>query len=362
MVTKVGAKTFIGKDIIHVAVFKKKDTRTIYNMIYRDGARGASYVKRFSVTSITRDKAYELTKGTKSTKVIYFTANPNGEAELVTVLLRQTGSIKKLKFDLDFSDMIVKGRGSRGNIVTKYSVKRIELKEKGLSTLKPRKIWFDETVQRLNVDQRGELLGDFTSEDRLLIIDQNGIVKTVVPEITLHFNDAMIVLEKWDPKKPISVIYWEGEKELFYVKRFLIENPDKEEKVISDHSKSYLETVFTDYRPVVELVFAKKRGKERQENTELKLEDFISIKGITALGNQLTKYKLIEINPKEPLHYEPAEETPLEELEVIEEINVTVSDKKDQDTSISKEDSSGDVPKDNPIDPEIDDEGQTLLF
>ena len=362
MVTKVGAKTFIGKDIIHVAVFKKKDTRTIYNMIYRDGARGASYVKRFSVTSITRDKAYDLTKGTKSTKVIYFTSNPNGEAELVTVFLRQTGSIKKLKFDLDFTDMIVKGRGSRGNIVTKYSVKRIELKEKGLSTLKPRKIWFDETVQRLNVDQRGELLGDFTSEDRLLIIDQNGIVKTVVPEITLHFNDAMIVLEKWDPKKPISVIYWEGEKELFYVKRFLIENPDKEEKVISDHSKSYLETVFTDYRPVVELVFAKKRGKERQENTELKLEDFISIKGITALGNQLTKYKLIEINPKEPLHYEPAEETPLEELEVIEEINVTVSDKKDQDTSIYKEDSSGDVPKDNPIDPEIDDEGQTLLF
>lgn len=362
MVTKVGAKTFIGKDIIHVAVFKKKDTRTIYNMIYRDGARGASYVKRFSVTSITRDKAYELTKGTKSTKVIYFTANPNGEAELVTVLLRQTGSIKKLKFDLDFTDMIVKGRGSRGNIVTKYSVKRIELKEKGLSTLKPRKIWFDETVQRLNVDQRGELLGDFTSEDRLLIIDQNGIVKTVVPEITLHFNDAMIVLEKWDPKKPISVIYWEGEKELFYVKRFLIENPDKEEKVISDHLKSYLETVFTDYRPVVELVFAKKRGRERQENIEIKLENFISIKGISALGNQLTKDKLIEINPKEPLRYEPIEETPLEELEVIEEINVIVPDKKDQNTIASPEDSSGNLQKDNFVDPEIDDEGQTLLF
>jgi len=362
MVTKVGAKTFIGKDIIHVAVFKKKDTRTIYNMIYRDGARGASYVKRFSVTSITRDKAYDLTKGTKSTKVIYFTANPNGEAELVTVLLRQTGSIKKLKFDLDFTDMIVKGRGSRGNIVTKYSVKRIELKEKGLSTLKPRKIWFDETVQRLNVDQRGELLGDFTSEDRLLIIDQNGIVKTVVPEITLHFNDAMIVLEKWDPKKPISVIYWEGEKELFYVKRFLIENPDKEEKVISDHSKSYLETVFTDYRPVVELVFVKKRGKERQENIEIKLENFISIKGISALGNQLTKDKLIEINPKEPLRYEPIKETTLEELEVIEEINVIVSDKKDQITIVSPEDSSDNLKKDSFVDPEIDDEGQTLLF
>ena len=218
MVTKVGSKTFIGKDIIYVAVFKKKDTRTIYNLIYRDGAKGASYVKRFAVTSITRDKEYDLTKGTKTSKSLYFSANPNGEAELVTVLLRQSGSIKKLKFDVDFSDMIVKGRASRGNIVTKYSVKRIELKEKGLSTLKPRKIWFDETVQRLNVDQRGELLGDFTSDDRLLVIDQKGIVKTVVPEMTLHFNDEMIVLEKWEPKKPITVIYWEGEKELLLCK------------------------------------------------------------------------------------------------------------------------------------------------
>ncbi len=367
MVTKVGSKTFIGKDIIYVAVFKKKDTRTIYNFIYRDGPKGASYVKRFAVTSITRDKEYDLTKGAKKSKSLYFSANPNGEAELVTILLRQSGGIKKLKFDLDFSDMIVKGRASRGNIVTKYSIKRIELKEKGLSTLKPRKIWFDETVQRLNVDQRGGLLGDFTSEDRLLVINQKGVVKTVVPEMTLHFNDEMIVLEKWETKKPITVIYWEGEKELFYVKRFLIDHPDKEELVISDHPKSYLETVFTDYRPVVELVFAKKRGKDREENSVINLEEFISIKGITALGNQLTKDKIIEINAKEPLFYESPAETLIEDLEVVEEETLLAETKIDAIPSAPGStnqksniiiDNSGD---DNP-EPETNDKGQTLLF
>ncbi|NNK40397.1 MAG: DNA gyrase/topoisomerase IV subunit A, partial [Winogradskyella sp.] len=184
MVTKVDSKTFIGKNIIHVAVFKKKDKRTIYNMIYRDGKSGPSYVKRFAVTSITRDKEYDLTNGSKNSTIWYFSANPNGEAEVVTVMLRQVGSIKKLKWDLDFADILIKGRASKGNLVTKYSIKRVELKEKGVSTLKPRKIWFDDTVQRLNVDGRGELIGEFRGEDRLLIITQSGIVKTILPELT----------------------------------------------------------------------------------------------------------------------------------------------------------------------------------
>ncbi len=357
MVTKVGAKTFIGKDIIYVAVFKKKDTRTIYNLIYKDGPKGATYVKRFAVTSITRDKEYDLTKGTKGSKCLYFTANPNGEAELVTILLRQSGSIKKLKFDLDFADMLVKGRASRGNIVTKYPVKRIELKEKGLSTLKPRKLWFDDTVQRINVDSRGELLGEFTSEDRLLIVNQKGTLKTVVPKVTLRFDDDMIVLEKWDSKKPISIIYWEGEKELFYIKRFLIDHLDKEDTIISDHPKSYLERVFTDYLPMAEIVFAKKRGKERIDNLVLNLEEFISIKGIAALGNQLTKEKVLEINALEPLLYEMPEPTPVVDLEVVDEEKII--------SEVIKED---EVPKSNTseeikgVDPDTDDEGQTLLF
>jgi len=362
MITKVDAKTFIGKGILHVAVFKKKDKRTIYNLIYKDGVKGPTYVKRFPVMGVTRDKAYDLTNGNTASKVLYFTANPNGEAEVVTVLLRQSGSIKKLKFDLDFADLLVKGRASKGNIVTKYAVKRIELKEKGLSTLKPRKIWFDDTVQRLNVDARGELLGEFRKEDRLLIINQKGKVKTVIPEITLRFDDDMIVLEKWDPKKPISAIYWEGEKELYYVKRFLIDHPDKDELIITEHPKSYLEHVFTEYRPMAEIVFAKNRGKDRQDNLELNLEEFISVKGISAMGNQLTKDKVLEINELEPLLYNAPKPVAAEQMEVVDEEDVvsdaseaTSEEKVQKDTTKPPDDSSDQEPP-------IDGEGQTLLF
>ncbi len=322
MVTKVDTKTFVGKNIIHVAVFKKKDKRTIYNMIYRDGAKGASYVKRFAVTGTIRDNEYDMTQGSKASKVLYFTANPNGEAEIVQVLLRQTGSIKKLKFDLDFADIIIKGRNSKGNIVSKYPIKRIELKEKGLSTLKPRKIWFDDTVQRLNLDARGEYLGEFRKDDRLLIINQSGKVKTVIPDVTLRFDEGMILLEKWKPKKPISAIYWEGEKELFYVKRFLVENEDKDELFITEHPKSYLEIISTDYKPVVELEFVKPRGKDPKESQIVKLEEFIAIKGINAQGNQLTKEKVKQINLLEPIPFNEPEELPVEEIEVVDEENV----------------------------------------
>ena len=331
MVTRVDSKAFVGKNIIHVAVFKKKDKRTTYNMIYKDGRGGASYVKRFHVSSITRDRLYDLTGGKAGSQVLYFSANPNGEAEVVSVHLRQQGSIKKLKWDLDFSDVLIKGRNAKGNVVTKYPVKRIELKEKGLSTLKPRKIWFDETVQRLNVDERGELLGEFTPEDRLLIINQKGEVKTPIPELTMHFDQDMIVLEKWKPNKPITAIYWEGEKELFYVKRFLIENPDKDESILTEHPKTYLEKIFTDYRPVAEVVFAKKRGKERKPNLEVDLEDFIAVKGISAMGNQLTRDKVLEINALEPLPYEEPAPKDTRDIEVIDEEDIDPSGSRKKD-------------------------------
>ncbi len=332
MVTKVDAKTFVGKNIIHVEVFKKKDNRTTYNMIYKDGRGGPSYIKRFNVTSITRDKLYNLTAGKASSDMLYFSANPNGEAEVVTVHLRQSGTIKKLKWDIDFSDVLIKGRGSKGNIVTKYAVKRIELKEKGLSTLKPRKLWFDETIRRLNVDERGAFLGEFNSEDRLLLVNQKGKVKTVIPELTLRFEDDLVVLEKWDSQKPLTAIYWEGEKELYYVKRFLIENADKEETFITEHPKSYLEKVFTDYRPQAEVVYVKKRGEDRKDNWQVNLEEFISIKGITAMGNQLTKEKVLEINELESLPYKKPEPQKAEEIEVIDEENVAGAEDKDSDS------------------------------
>ena len=314
MITKVDSKTFVGKDIIHVAIFKKKDKRTIYNMIYRDGSKGATYVKRFAVTAITRDKEYDLTTGAKGSTSLYFSANPNGEAEVVAILLRQVGSIKKLKWDLDFSDILIKGRASKGNLVSKYPIKKIELKEKGISTLKPRRIWFDDTVQRLNVDGRGELIGEFRGEDRLLIITQSGLVKTILPELTAHFDSDMIVLEKWIPNKPISAVYFEGEKERYYVKRFLIEHENKEESFISDHAKSQLEIVSTDWLPVTEIVFGKERGKDQKENQNVNLEEFIAVKGIKALGNQLTTDKVKQINLLEPLPYEVPEDIDTEDL------------------------------------------------
>jgi topoisomerase-4 subunit A len=315
MVSKVDDKKFVGKDIIHVAIFDKNDKRTIYNMIYRDGKSGPSYIKRFNVSGITRDKAYDLTQEKPGSQVLYFSHNPNGEAEVITVLLRQVGSVKKLKFDIDFAAMAIKGRASKGNLVTKYPIKKIELKEKGISTLKPRRIWFDDTVQKLNVDGRGELLGEFRPNDRLLIINQSGRLKTIIPELTTHFDEDMVVLEKWLPKKPISAIYYDGEKERYFVKRFLVENENKEEIFITEHPKSQLEIVATDYRPVAEIVFAKVKGVQK-ENQTVDLESFIAVKGIKALGNQLTTDKLKQVNLLEPLPYEEPEQEIPEEIEV----------------------------------------------
>ena len=351
MVTKVDAKTFVGKNIIHVAVFKKKDKRTTYNLIYKDGKGGPTYIKRFNVTSVTRDRLYDLTTGKPLSVVHYFSANPNGEAEIVTINLRQAGSIKKLKWDIDFADVLIKGRASKGNIVTKYTVKRIELKEKGVSTLKPRKIWFDDVVRRLNVDGRGELLGEFRGDDLLLIVNQKGIAKTILPTMTSRFDDDMIVLEKWNPNKPLSAIYWDGDKERFYVKRFLIEQGNREDMFITEHQKSYLELVSTDWRPVVELEYSKPRGKDAKPNLSVDIADFISIKGIKALGNQLTSEKVKNINVMESLPFEEPEEQEANEIEVVDEEDVSsetvkASEKKSKNTE----------------DPDEDDEGQITLF
>ncbi|MDD5152201.1 MAG: DNA gyrase/topoisomerase IV subunit A, partial [Flavobacterium sp.] len=340
MICKVDDKKFVGKDIIHVAVFDKSDKRTIYNMIYRDGKSGPSYIKRFNVSGVTRDKLYDLTNETKGSQILYFTCNPNGEAEVITIILRQIGSIKKLKWDLDFANIAIKGRASKGNLVTKYPIKKIEIKEKGISTLKPRKIWFDDTVQKLNVEARGELLGEFRPNDRLLIINQSGKLKTIIPELTTHFDEDMIILEKWHPKKPISTIYFDGEKERYYVKRFLVENENKEETFITEHPKSQLEIVSTDYRPVAELIFAKVKGVQK-ENQTVDIENFIAVKGFKALGNQLTTDKLKQVNLLEPLPYEEPEEVVPEELEVEGETKVeTANDEEIQ----------------------LDEDGQTTLF
>ena len=315
MICKVDEKKFVGKDIIHIAIFDKSDKRTIYNMIYRDGKSGPSYIKRFNVTGVTRDKLYDLTNETKGSQALYFTVNPNGEAEVITVILRQVGNVKKLKWDLDFAAMSIKGRASKGNLVTKYPIKKIEIKEKGISTLLPRKVWFDDTVQRLNTDARGELLGEFRPSDKILVISQTGKLKVITPELSTHFDEDMVVLEKWVPNKPISAIYYDGEKERYYVKRFLVEVENKEESFITEHEKSQLEIVATDYRPVAEIVFAKVKGVQK-ENLTVDLENFIAVKGMKALGNQLTTDKLKQVNMLEPLFYEIPPEVIAENIEV----------------------------------------------
>ena len=349
IVSKVASKTFVGKDIIHIAIFKKKDTRTVYNMMYRDGKSGASYMKRFAVTGVTRDKEYDLTTGKSNSLVHYFTANPNGEAEAVTVLLRAVGSIKKLKWDIDFSDLAVKGRGVRGNTITKFAIRKVEFKSSGVSTLKPRKIWFDDTVQRLNVDARGELLGEFRAEDKILIANQSGKIKAVTPDLQMHFEDDMIVLEKWKPNKPIAVLYYDGEKERYYIKRFLIESEDKEEVFISDHSKSQLEIIVVDYRPMAEVVFSKRS----LENKEVNFEEFIAIKGIKAQGNQLTADKIKQVNLLASLPYEEPEEPEVEEVEVVEEEVIKHSE------TIQETDDEKTPPKE---DENTSEDGQITLF
>ena len=327
-VVKVDTKVFIEKNIIHAAVFKRKDKRTIYNMIYRDGKQGTYFIKRFPVSGVTRDKLYDLTQEKSNSEVIYFSANPNGEAEIVSINLRNTGSIKKLKWDLDFADYIIKGRNSKGNIVTKYTIRKngVELKEKGKSTLKPRDIWIDTTVQRLNTDGRGKLLGAFKGEDKLLEVTGNSIVKVMTPELTLHFDKEQLILEKWIPSKPITAVYFDPVKNRSFLKRFLIENSNKEEVFIKE--KTELLFVTTEGRPILEINFTKqKRGEDAPKSILVNAEEFISIKGIKAIGNQLSDKKIKSVTLKESLPYIVDDsEIVTEEIEVNDEILLSNED------------------------------------
>jgi topoisomerase-4 subunit A len=295
-------------------VFKKKDSRTIYNMIYRDGKNGTTFIKRFAVTGITREKIYDLTQGKPQSEMLYFSANPNGEAEIVTVLLRNSGSIKKIKWDLDFADLQIKGRSVRGNTVTKYNVRKVELKEKGVSTLKPRKIWFDSTIRRLNLEERGELLGAFKGEDKLLIATHQGTIRVVTPELSLHFDDSVSHIEKWIPEKPITAIHFDPEKERYFLKRFCVESEDKEDSYVKEGGS----LIFTSFegRPILTVEFEKPRGKDQPDDLEVNAEEFISVKGFKALGNQLSDKKIKKITLKEALSFELPEEQDLHEIEV----------------------------------------------
>ena len=316
-VVKVEAKTFIGKNIEHVGIFKKGDKRTVYNMIYREGKDGPYYMKRFSVTGVTRNTDYKLASDKKGSEMLYFSANPNGEAETVTVLLKPNSRVRKTKIDIDFSELTIKGRDSRGNLVTKYAVKKVDLKEEGVSTLAPRKIWFDEAVRRLNADGRGTLLGSFKGDDKILTINQNGEAKLVSFDLSNRFDDEYLILEKWNPEQAVSCIYFDGEKGIYFIKRFLLENTTNVQTFMpSEHPKSFIEFVGTSDNCTAEIVFAKDKTGKEKENEIINIDEFITIKGIKAMGNQFAKDKVKTINITIPEPVEEIEEEPeIEEIE-----------------------------------------------
>lgn len=307
-VTKIAPKQFVGKGIKYVGVFKRNDKRTIYNMIYLDGKTKVSYMKRFAITSITRDKEYAIGGDDKGSKVLYLTVNPNGEAEVVTVHLRALQKLRRLRFDIDFADLSIKGRQSKGNIVSKYPIKKIELREKGISTLAARKIWFDDAVKRLNAESRGKLLGAFKGDDKILTVYKNGMYRLSNFDLATHFDEDMILIEKWKPEQPITAIYWDGAKAKHFVKRFLVDDIEKKDSFISDAAGSYLELVTTTSNPTVEILFKKIKGVQKDPE-QINLEEFISVKGWKAQGNQLTAASVKEINLLTSDEENEAEET-----------------------------------------------------
>ncbi|MBM71966.1 MAG: DNA topoisomerase IV [Crocinitomicaceae bacterium] len=295
-VSKVSSKAFFGKDIIHVAVWKRGDTRTTYNVVYLDGASGRSMVKRFNVKSITRDKEYPITKGTPKSKIHYFSANRNGEAEVVTIHLRKSPRLKKLKLDMNFADISIKGRASGGNIVSKFPVKRIDLKESGVSTLGARKVWYDETVRRLNGEGRGAFLGDFHADDKIMAIHSDGVYVLTGFDFSTHFDDKMISVEKWDADRPMSAIYFDGEKEEWFVKRFLPEASSKPVCFITEHEGSRLSFATSLYHPQARIKFNKRFKQTRDREDEvIDVRGFIAIKGVKALGNKLSSLPVTEV-------------------------------------------------------------------
>ncbi len=332
MVAKVAEKLFYGKNIIHVDVFRKNDDRTVYNMVYQDGKYGVVYAKRFHVGGITRNNPYDLTKGQKDSKVLYFTANPNGEAECVRVFLKNKPGLRKLVFDYDFKDLAVKGRSSMGNILSRNPVKKIVLENEGHSTLSARKLWFDESIKRLNADERGEYLGEFKAQDKILELSQSGHYRLLNFDLNTHFDEELIHIEKFKPKKPITAIYYDGEVQRFYIKRFMIEETDKKTLFIDEHPDSYLLTISADWRPVLELEFDKKSNKRDIPDETVDCAEFIGEKSHKAKGKRLSNHIVKAVKWLEPIPYqddseeETADETSGEELVLDSELGLLRND------------------------------------
>jgi len=343
IVTKVADKTFVGKGIIHAQVFKKGDERTVYNLIYRDGASGTNYVKRFSVLGVTRDKEYDLTKGTKGSKILYFTANPNGEAEVVTIQLKPHSKLKKLQFDLDFAEIAIKGRASMGNIVSKYPVKKILFKSKGVSTLSGLKIWYDELLKRLNVDGRGKYLGEFDGDDKILQVNTAGWYELTSFDLSNHFDGGIVLMQKFDPEKVYGVVHFDTKAKNYFVKRFVFElqPAGKEVSIISEEPGSKM--IFITGKPDAQVEIDVEKGKSKTPETlVVELSGLIDVKGLKANGNRLSQHevknvKLVDAEPE--IGMELVEAVEVEHVEPIatdsaEGEEVTIENDQDQASEV----------------------------
>lgn len=340
-VTKVTNKSFVGEDIIHIDVFRKNDDRTIYNMVYRDGRKGPWYVKRFAVVGVTRDKEYEITAGNTDSKVVYFTANPNGEAEIIKVQLRPRPRLKKTHFEYDFAQLAIKGRNSKGNILSKNPIKHISKREDGVSTLGAMEVWYDETVKRLNTDERGQYLGDFSGEDRILCIMNGGEMKLTGFELSTHFEDDLRMLRKFKPEEVISAVYFDGESKKHYLKRFTID-PDtsinKRFNILNEHVDTKMVLILFDEFPRLKLGFQpNKKGKKPEDETVL-VADFVGVKSYKAKGKRLSAHEIDQIETLEPIKSGPSVADQIKEDEE-PKIAVTASDP-------AKEEAKPDVTKD----------------
>lgn len=320
-IVKVSDKMFIGKDVIYVNVFNRNDSRTIYNVIYRDGKLGYNFIKRFAVTGVTRDKEYTVTKGTEGSRVLYFSANPNGEAETVKVILKPKPRQKLLVFEKDFSEINIKGRASMGNILTKAEVHKITLKQKGSSTLGGRMVWFDRDILRLNYDGRGEELGEFQSNDLILVVLQSGDFYTTNFDLSNHYESDILVIEKFDANKIWTAAYFDGEQNYYYLKRFIFEAGSKKQNFLNENPNSRLVLLTDEMYARIEAVFG---GHDSfRESLVLDAEEFISVKGFKAKGKRISTFDIETINELEPIRtsapQQSGENTPDDDDEEVEE-------------------------------------------
>ena len=309
-VVRVAEKLFVGKNVLHLQVFKKNDTRTIYNVVYRDGKKGPYFIKRFNVTSMTRDKEYDLTLGSK---VMYFTANPNGEAEIIKVTLDPNPKLKKIFVDKDFSEVMIKGRGSKGNILTKFPVHRIGLKSHGHSTLGGRKVWYDPDVNRLNYDEHGRLLGEFYDDDQILVVLDNGDFYITNFDVNNHYEANILRIEKFEADKVWSAVLYDADNQGYpYLKRFLMEAAKRKQNFLGENQLSKLILLTDQVFPLIRVTYG--GGDEFRGSEDIDVEQFIAVKGFKAKGKRLTTYQIESITELEPTRFPEAQEEP-EELE-----------------------------------------------